>query len=162
MPTSHDYYSALSQVVLPKQIGFALDHIALLNKSITSQEKLELENAGSNADRKKLLDAWFGAYIAEPVKNMVIAIGEAREWNVLFELAKMAKKTSQQTVLVTTAKPLSESLKQMIQTELAKMSETEDIAFSEDKKLIGGIKIRLNNREIDYSIKSRLAKFLNT
>ena len=162
MPTSRDYYTALSQVVFPKQIDFALEHISILNKSITSRQKLELENAGDNAERKKLLDAWFGEYIAEPIKNMIVALGEAREWNVLSEMAEMAKKTNQQAVLVTTAKPLSKSLKQMLQAELAKLSETEDIIFSEDKKLIGGIKIRVNNREVDYSIKNRLAKFFNS
>ena len=162
MPTSHDYYTALSQVVLPKQIDFALEHISILNKSITQRQKLELENASDNAERKKLLDAWFGAYVAEPIKNMAVAIGEAREWNVLSEMAEMAKRTNQQAVLVTTAKPLSQSLKQMLKAEIGKLSETEDIIFTEDKNLIGGIKIRVNNREIDYSIQNRLAKFFNS
>ena len=162
MPTAHDYFTSLSEALGEAKLPLALEHIALLHTFITSAQMQELEDAPNPAERKKLLDIWFEGYIADPIKNLAAIIAEVREWNVLSEMAEMAKRTNQQAVLVTTAKPLSQSLKQMLKAEIGKLSETEDIIFTEDKSLIGGIKIRVNNREIDYSIQNRLAKFFNS
>lgn len=161
MPIARDYFTSLSEMITGEELPLALEHIAILYKSITPARKQELENAISLQEKKKLLDAWFGGYIADPVKNFAALIGEAREWNALAELAKMTKTEGRKEARVTTAKPLPDSLKKLLRDELAQFAEAEHITFIEEKNLIGGIKIQMGNREIDYSIKNRLTEFLN-
>jgi F0F1-type ATP synthase delta subunit len=161
MPTARDYYSALSEAISETELPLALEHILLAHKSITPSRKQELENAQNIEERKKLLDLWLGEYVVSPVKNLAALIAEAREWNLLSQLVEIIKTEGEEEARVTTAKPLSNPLKKLIRSELAKISEIKSVAFKEDKTLIGGVRIQLGNRQIDYSIKNRLTKFFN-
>lgn len=67
---------------------------------------------------------------------------------------------SRSVVEVSTARPLGEESKAVLTKALEHLGAVDGVRFAIDPTLIGGIKIRLGEREIDRSIRARLVQFV--
>ena len=63
------------------------------------------------------------------------------------------------TAVVATARPLSAEVEAEVRKVLEHQDAVEEVKFVVDPALIGGVKIRVGEREVDHSIISRLRQF---
>ncbi|HAZ16439.1 MAG: hypothetical protein A3H59_00620 [Candidatus Jacksonbacteria bacterium RIFCSPLOWO2_02_FULL_43_9] len=160
MPTTHDYLQALQQSVGHERLDLALDHLSLVVHTLDQAQKQELSKESDNQKKKQALDDIFGEYVVDAVKHVVIlAIGN-QDWRALAELARHAEQNDGKQITVTSAQPLSEEISSWLANELRDIESTGAIHFTVDKELMGGIKIQIGDREVDQSIRKKLAGFL--
>ena len=154
MPSLNQYLIALKEVVGEEQFSLASLHLTVARKILDEKKRLTLTETGDRASRRALLDKWFGNYLVDAVKNVIILMAEQYSLDLLDE--NSVEKNEQKTVAITSARQLATEKKQWIAGELKKILGDALIQWKEDRGLIGGIKIRVNDKEIDASIRSRL------
>jgi F0F1-type ATP synthase delta subunit len=74
-------------------------------------------------------------------------------------LSAMEEAYGSRVALVTTARPLTGEAEHHVSKELERLGAVDGVRFVVDTALIGGVKIRLGEREVDRSIASRLQQF---
>lgn len=151
MASISDYLHALSEAVSEERYPLALEQLRTARRFLTENRRRELERAKDAFDRLRMLDEWFGGFLAKEVKNTLALLAEERN---LDALDKISSEEREEPVTVTTARPLSQSLKELLLREFGAASAT----FKTDTSLIGGVKIRVGDREVDNSLKARLEK----
>ncbi len=154
MPSLNQYLAALKEAVGEEQFSLALLHINVASKILNKKKRRILIEAENRASRRGLLDKWFGNYLVNEVKNVIVLMAEQDSLDFLDESS--AEKIEQKTVAITSARRLTAEKKQWIGDELKKIIGNAIIQWKEDRDLIGGIKIRVGDKEIDASIRSRL------
>lgn len=97
---------------------------------------------------------------------LALAIQKGREENItdilLYVLSKLRTEGGYLTAFVTSAVELSDEDLKILKEKLEKQTGSKiSISASVDKSLIGGMHIRINDRVIDNSIKSRLHRMSN-
>lgn len=154
MATLSDYKTALHQAVGEEKFPLALAHLQLVRDFLVLQKRKELESCASNQERINLLNKWFGNFVVEETKNFTALLAEKHQLALLDEFGK--EEGSAKKITVTLAKPLNQELRQWLVKELETIYGHVAVKFGEDSSLIGGIKIRVGDREVDYSLKSKL------
>jgi F-type H+-transporting ATPase subunit delta len=151
------YLEALRGVVGEEQFPFALEHMRIAGRAITPARIRELKDAKDNKERVSLMEEWCGNFLNKEVKNAIALMAENNQLEVLKEISD-EKKQLDESVVVTTAKKLNEEEKEWLERELRSISQVAQINYLEDSSIIGGIKIRIGDREVDNSIKTKLQK----
>ena len=150
---THPLIQALQEVT-KEAFPLALEELALAARHITKNREREL-TAEPLKGKRKLLDAWFGEYVTPEVKNTLSLFAEEGK---LAEIRKEMKKGEVEEIRVITAKKISEETKIWVEKELGKIAEGAPIVFREDPALLGGVKITAGDREVEYSLRQRLAR----
>lgn len=157
MANSHAYREALRKAVGEEKLLLALEHAAMVLRVLDDTEKRKL----SDLDEKKVhatLDARFGEFLATPVKNMIAVAAASGEWSALAD-AVGATELRNKEALVTTSRPLTAEMETAFRKEIARNEDVREVRFAVDPTLIGGVKVRMGDREADYSVQSALQKF---
>lgn len=147
------YLDALRAVVGEEKYPLALTQLRGLARLLTPQRRSQLTRSPDNEKRAALLDGWCGEYVAREVKNTVALISERGELDALDDLADPALPDLRDTAVVTTARPLTEEEKSRV---IKALPGADRVIFRENRDLIGGVKIKLGDREIDNSLRTRL------
>lgn len=150
---ANPYLQALRENVGDENFLLALEHLKLAEKFLTLQKRQALELCETNNKRTRLLNEWFGDFLAKEIKNFLALLAEKKQLS--FFLAIKNEREAKQ-IIITSAEPFSSNLKNFTIQELTKVFGETEIKFTEDKKLIGGVKIKIGDKEIDNSIKKRL------
>lgn len=117
----------------------------------------------SDAKKEQIIEEVFGATIPKELVGMLILLvkkGHTAEIESVFDhfirLVKQEKKIGK--AYVTTAFALSDEKKETILNRLLELTPYESIEmnYTVDKELIGGMVIRIGDRRIDTSIRTRL------
>lgn len=145
----HDYLHALRETVSHERYPLALEQLWMARRFLTDGRRRELEFAKDAADRLKLLDEWFGDFLTKEVRNTLALLAEERK---LATLDEMRGEEAGEPVTITTARPLNQSLKEWFVKELGAAR----AIFKTDSSLIGGVKIRAGDRDVDNSLKAKL------
>lgn len=156
MATLNDYAHALKEITGQDKAELALVHLQIARDFLSNERRRKLEQSVSNNERVRLLDQWFGDFIAKEVKHTIALMAEANDVNMLDTLH--TKETSEKVTLVMAREP-DPSFKESIIQEVEGLFPNHPIAFRYDKSLIGGIKIKFGDREVDNSISKKLALF---
>lgn len=154
MPSFSTYLNALKEAVGDEQFPFAISHIEFARGFLDDSKRRSLASCDTNALRRELLDQWFGNYLASEVKNIIALLAEHGALDLMdadFLLESVCK-----TVTITSARSLPQDTKQWLIQELAQIVGALPVRWREDPRLIGGVKIRIGDQEIDASIGSRL------
>lgn len=115
------------------------------------------------AEKKKVLQALFGSTYSKETMNFLGLLVDKRRENYIVgiaaEFVALANKSrNAAAATITSAAELNEEQKQEILKVLAKLSGKEvDPTFAVDPSLIGGVVVRIGDKVIDGSIKTRLA-----
>lgn len=155
------------------EIGEATNSLEVLEKELkevveTIEGSRELQKVLYHpqvlpSEKKKILKAIFGAeYSAEAMKFLGLLVEKRRENYIVgiaaefVALVNKARNTA--AASITSAVELSEENKQELLKVLAKLSGKEvSPTFEVDPSLIGGVVVRVGDKVIDGSIKTRLA-----
>lgn len=160
MPHSHEYFEALRASVSQQQFDFAMEQLGMVSRFLDQDTKRQLSHLADNPARRQLMDEWFGDYVASPVKNVIALIVENGDWDILSELEKKHENVQSQEIVVTSATALSDELIHWLTNELKKMHPVALIQFAVDSALIGGVKMRIGDKEVDYSLQAKCSKFM--
>ncbi|HLD19633.1 MAG TPA: F0F1 ATP synthase subunit delta [Patescibacteria group bacterium] len=161
MPTTHDYLQALQQAVGDDRLSLALDHLSLVVRTLNQTQKQALSQESDNQKKKQVLDDAFGEYVADAVKHVVVLATGNQDWRALVELVRHAEHNDGKQITVTSAQPLSEELSSWLANELHAIESDRSIQFTVDKDIVGGVKIQIGDKEVDQSIRKKLAGFLS-
>lgn len=159
MPTTYEYLEAVRNAVGDGRFVLALEHIAIVARALDHDKQQQIAHIKDAHQKKELLDEWFGDFIAEAVKNTVVLIAGNGDWSVLRECAHREQGVAEERIIVTSGTPLSPAVEQWLSQELNHIAPQAPIQFEVDESLIGGVKIKIGDREIDYSFKKRLNAF---
>lgn len=147
-PKLKKYLQALQEAT-GESYELALGHLRIAGKKITAEKAREL--GGKNREGvRKLLDSWFGKYLTDEVKNLLIILQEEDSLELLGELEEKEKS---EEVVVKTPHKLDEETRGWIRKEM----EGRNITFREDASLIGGVQIKVGDKEVDNSVRARLS-----
>ncbi|MEK7479635.1 MAG: F0F1 ATP synthase subunit delta [Patescibacteria group bacterium] len=132
----------------------ALEHLVIGARHITKEREREL-SAASLKEKKELLSEWFHDYLTKEVKNTLALLAEEHALD-----AARNERAEEETeeIRFTTAKKLSEETKSWIRKEMGEGRVGTPIVFREDPALFGGIKIKAGDKEVEYSMRQRLAR----
>lgn len=155
MPPLNSYLSALKESVGDEHYNLALRQLILSSKFLGSKERKELEECVSNKERKNLLDKWFGHFLAPEIKNLIALFAESKNLKIL---DSVEIKNDAKNIEVTTAQALSPSLENWFRSELEKKCGSLGVIFKTNPEIIGGVKIKIGDKEIDSSIFSKLSR----
>ncbi len=155
MPSINDYLHALRDTVSEERYPLALEQIKMARQELNESRMRELEFAVGAGKGVELLDKWFGDFLTREVKNTLALLAEERKLALLNE---MQEEDHGEIITVTTARPLNQRLKEWFMKELAGKFQLARASFKTDQSLIGGVKIRVGDREVDASVKARLEK----
>lgn len=148
------YLKSLDKIVGQEKMPLALEHLQIAKNFLNSEKKEALEQATDNQIRLKMLDDWFGDFLTDQVKHFLILLSDEHKLALLDETGEEIKIAKQ--VTITTAKPLSDQLKEWLIDELNKIAGAASFNWRLDSAMIGGVKIKINDREIDNSLRSKL------
>ena len=154
---ANQYIHALREAVGEENFPLALEHMRLAGRIITPERAQELQHAKDNKARVALLDEWCGNFLTQEVKHTIALLAETQQLGILQELGS-AEAAREESAVITTAHSLEDETKNTIRTALEKLYDTVTISYTEDPSLIGGIKIRVGDREVDNSIRTKLDK----
>lgn len=156
MSKTHPLIQALREVT-GTSFPLALEQITFALRHITKEREQEL-SAKPLKEKKELLDSWFGEYCTAEVKNTLALLAEEGK---LAEIGKQMKQGVEEEIRVITARKISEETKAWVQKELGEIAEGAPIVFREDPGLLGGVKIKAGDREVEYSLRGRLARVVS-
>ncbi len=159
MPSTHEYLEALRNAVGDGRFALALEQMAIVARALDHDKQQQIARIKDTHQKKELLDEWFGDFIAESVKNTVVLIAGNGDWSVLQECARREQKITEERIIVTSGTRLSPSIEEWFAQELNHIAPHIPVQFDIDESLIGGIKVKVGDREIDYSFKKRLNAF---
>ena len=154
MPTLQEYKTALGQVVGEEKFPLALHHLLIAAKFLTEEHLRQLQLCSQNTERLELVEKWFGGFLANEVKNILVLLAEKNQLSLLQEADSGAQ--TGQKITVSLPKLLSQDTRHWFIQELQDIYGEVEIYFKEDEKLIGGVKIRVDDKELDYSLKTKL------
>lgn len=160
MPHIKKYLNALREAVGERKYPLALAQLRAAHSTLTPKQLQELQFCKDNKERLQLLGKWCGNFLADEVKNVIALLSEKNQLDLLSTIQETD--ASSDSVTVITAKPLSQEDKSWIATELRNVCGEAKINFAKDESLIGGVKIRIGDREIDNSIKTKLTTLLSS
>ena len=120
-------------------------------------------------EKKKIVEDTFGNRVSDEITGLMVMVVEKEHigniLDILNYFIKLVKKQKNIGVAsVTSAIDLSDSQKAAIEQKLIETTnyDTMEIAYSVDKSLIGGLVIRIEDRVVDSSIKTKLDKLSKT
>ena len=120
-------------------------------------------------EKKKIVEDTFGNRVSDEITGLMVMVVEKEHigniLGILNYFIKLVKKQKNIGVAsVTSAIDLSDSQKAAIEQKLIETTnyDTMEIAYSVDKSLIGGLVIRIEDRVVDSSIKTKLDKLSKT
>lgn len=114
-------------------------------------------------DKIKLIEETFTSHVSKEIVGLMallISKGHSKDVGAVFDyfigLVKEEKKIG--TAFVTTAVPLTEQQKSAVEKRLLETTKYEsfEMNYAVDESLIGGMVIRIGDRVIDSSIKTKL------
>ena len=150
-PKLNTYLQALREAT-GEQYELAVGHLRLASKELTPEKIREIESGGRE-EKKKLLDSWFGNYLVGEVKNLLTILAEDGSLDLLKELQRDEERRE---AVVKTPNTLDEETKSWLREELEKQGGVGRVVFRKDPSLIGGVQIKIGDKEVDNSIKTRL------
>ncbi len=157
MPSINDYLQALRDAVSEERYSLALAQIQMARQELNESRARELEFAGDSEKRIILLNKWFGDFLTREVKNTLALLAEERK---LAGLDEIGGEKESEAVIITTARPLTQTLKEWFVKELKSVFPSSRASFKTDQALIGGVKLRAGDREVDASLKARLENIM--
>lgn len=158
-PLIKNYLNALRETIGEDRFPLALRQMQTAREVLTQEKRKQLELSNNNQERLNLMNAWFGKFLADEVKNCIILLAEKKGLATLDELR--APDGEVPKIIVTTAMDLSSSLRSWLTEQLERYSgRAVSILFRQDPTLIGGVKIRVGDYEIDNSIHAKLKNIL--
>lgn len=120
-------------------------------------------------EKKQLVERIFGGRISGDMAGLIIMVVEkghsGRLINILSHFIKQVKRQKNIGVTsVTSAVALSDSQKAAIEKRLIETTsyDTMEITYSVDASLLGGLVIRIEDRVVDSSVKTKLEKMSKT
>ncbi|HCA66815.1 MAG: ATP synthase subunit delta [Parcubacteria group bacterium GW2011_GWC2_44_17] len=157
MSSIHDYLQAMKYAVSEERYTLALAQLQMARQELNESRMRELEFAGDSEKRIMLLNKWFGDFLTKEVKNTLALLAEDRK---LAELNEIGDESAKDFITVTTARQLNQQLKEWLMKELESAFGSARAIFKTDSSLIGGVKIRAGDREVDASLKARLENII--
>lgn len=114
-------------------------------------------------DKVKIVEKTFGGKVAEEIVGLMVLLvkkGHAAQILSVFDyfIARVKEEKKIGKAYVTTAIELSSAKKEEVEKKLLNTTqyETLEMCYAVDKSLIGGMVIRIGDRVVDSSIKSKL------
>ncbi len=142
--------------------------IQLLNENIDLIKILEHPRIDKD-EKKKIIEDTFGNRVSDEITGLMVMVVEKEHISNILDILnyfiKLVKKQKNIGVAsVTSAVDLSDSQKAAIEQKLIETTayDTMEIEYSVDKSLIGGLVIRIEDRVVDSSIKTKLEKLSKT
>ena len=142
--------------------------IQLLNENIDLIKILEHPRIDKD-EKKKIIEDTFGNRVSDEITGLMVMVVEKEHISNILDILnyfiKLVKKQKNIGVAsVTSAVDLSDSQKAAIEQKLIETTayDTMEIEYSVDKSLIGGLVIRIEDRVVDSSIKTKLDKLSKT
>lgn len=127
-------------------------------------EKLMLHPGIPKQEKLKVVEKVFGGKISSELAgfiNVIVENERYKELNSVFNyfIAKVKETNGVGIVFVTTAKELSENQKSQIKMKLLQTTSyhTMEMHYDVDVSLIGGMVIRIGDRVVDSSIKTKIS-----
>lgn len=165
--SSNDYATALFMLSLENDSldEFAAD-LATVKSVFEENPEYELllsSPAIKKSERTEIINAAFGGSIDECIINFINVLCDHNKLSAIYDCIKdfMALKKSAEnciTAHIYTAVPLTETQKEKLKYKLQKkFHSTVIIKTAVDKSIIGGIKIEVDGKIIDGSIKEQLS-----
>jgi F0F1-type ATP synthase delta subunit len=149
-----EYLQALREAVGEERFLLAKGHFDLAVSLLRDKKIQELEHAPSPSKRRELLDSWFGNFIMDEVKNLIVVLGEKGE---LASFAKIRGEVKgEEEAVVTTPHPLSKELKEWFIGELTRVFPVATVHFRQDENIIGGVLLRVGDILVDHTLRSRI------
>lgn len=145
--------------------------VALIDILMDNQELIKLLSHPqvSKDDKRKIVTEIFDGKVADELTGLIAMVVEKGHVNELISIlnyfVKQVKKEKNIGVAtVASAIELSDSQKQAIEKRLIETTvyDTMEIDYSVDKSLIGGLVIRIEDRVVDSSIKTKLENMSKT
>ncbi len=140
------------------RLSLALKHLALAQELLSAEQQTELGRLSAKESRDKL-EEWWGEFIASPVKNAIALIAEHNYWEAFREMAIPSSKDLPRAVVIT-ARPLSSADETAFRQKIEQVAPVGNVQFLTDPELIGGVKVRIGDEEIDASLRGKLAQLL--
>ena len=153
MPRNSEYLKALEETVGADYFELALRELVMARSFLNNEKTKELENCRNNDDRSALLIKWFKDFLTPEVRNFIVLLVEAKKLQLLHEIEISS---AQQKVVVTLASEPSPSLQSSLKKELSSIVDGALVTFKINPKILGGVKIKIGDREVDNSILKRL------
>lgn len=154
MSKPHPLIQALQEVT-GENFPLAREHLAMGIRHISKERERMLTLQKTLKEKKELLSSWFEGFIREEVQNTMALLAEEGGLDRIRE--EMAKGREAEEIRITTAKKLGEETKSWIRKELRGTAEGPPIVFREDPGLLGGVKIKAGDREVENSLRQHLA-----
>ncbi len=142
--------------------------IKLLNENIDLIKILEHPRIDKD-EKKKIVEETFSNRVSDDITGLMVMVVEKEHigdiiniFNYFIKLVKKQKNIGVASVI--SAIDLSDSQKVAIEQKLIETTsyDTMEIEYSVDKSLIGGLVIRIEDRVVDSSIKTKLDKLSKT
>lgn len=115
-------------------------------------------------EKQETLKKVFGGKAHEYVLNFLLLLTEKRRIGLIAEICKSYRDQYYfdegiAEVVAVTAAPMEKALQEKLREKMCAVTEKKVILKNEvDPKLIGGIIVRIDNRQVDTSVKTRLAE----
>lgn len=148
------YLKSLEKIVGQEKFPLALKHLQIAKDFLNSEKRETLEKGADNQIRLKMLNDWFGNFLTDEVKHLLILLSDERKLSLLDEIGEEIKITKE--AVITTAKPISDQLKKWLIDELNKIAGALSFKWRQDPTLLGGVKIKIGDQEIDNSLQTKL------
>lgn len=164
---SKTYGEALFELAVEEnQLDVLLEEIQAVTVALKENPELDklMNHPKINKDEKiKVMEEVFKGKIGDELMGFLNLVLQKERYKNLYEIfnyfiEKVKEVNKIGTAYVTTALPLREEQKKQIEDKLLQTTryETMEMNFSVDSDLIGGMVIRMKDRVVDSSIKSKL------
>ena len=170
---SKTYGEALFELAVEEnKIDAFLEEVKVILDSLKNNPELyKLLNHPkiSKEEKKQVIENIFKGRISDEVTGfltLIIAKERYKELDAILEyfINRVKEEKGIGTAYVTTAVPLSEIQKKQVEEKLLSTTSYKEMemVYTEDKSLIGGMVIRIKDRVVDSSIKTKLAQIQKT
>ena len=153
---NNSYLEALKSVVGEDNFNFAVNLLIACVEKIGKSGIHDLEKCIKNSERIALLDEWFPNLLPKEIKNFIALLSAEKKMNILENLQKLSEKNS---VVVTLPAKTDSNLMTHLTDSIFKITGRRGVRFITDSEIIGGIKIKIDDLEIDNSVRTRLMSF---
>ncbi|MDP3725416.1 MAG: F0F1 ATP synthase subunit delta [Nanoarchaeota archaeon] len=141
------------QEVTGEKFPLAREHLAFAVRHISKERERTLVSCKTLREKKELLSSWFGGYLAPEVENTIALLAEEEGLEAVRREMRMDEP---EEIRITTAKKLGEETRSWIRKELGEATGA-SIIFREDPTLLGGVRINAGDKEVENSLRQRLA-----
>lgn len=154
MSTASIYLKSLEKIVGKEKFPLALRQLEIAKDFLNSEKRETLEKDAGNQIKSTILDDWFGSFLTDEVKHLLILLSDEGKLSLLNEIGEQTQLAKE--VVITTAKPLSDQLKKWLIDELNKIAGALSFSWRQDPAILGGVKIKIGDQEIDNSLQTKL------